>query len=60
MQTWLLLVSNPDTPSTLQEERGSGENSKTFLYIQGILAAQSDWLMWQLSHLHWASLPQTT
>ena len=23
----------------------------------GILAAQSDWLMWQLSHLYWASLP---
>ena len=21
---------------------------------------QSDWLMWQLSHLYWASLPQTT
>jgi len=22
--------------------------------------AQSDWLMWQLSHLYWAYLPKTT
>ena len=26
----------------------------------GFLAAQSDWVMGQLSHLYWASLPQTT
>ena len=39
------LVSSPDPPSTVQEERGSGEYSTTFLYLRGISAVQSDWLM---------------
>ena len=38
----------------------SGEYSTTYLYLCGISAAQSDWLMWQLSHLDCASLPRTT
>ena len=39
-----MLVSNPDTPSTLQEERESGEYSTTFLYLCGISEAQLiDW-----------------
>ena len=52
------LVSNPD-PHPKRKE-GSGEYSTTFLYLHGISAAQSDWLMFQLSHLYWASLLQTT
>ena len=30
-----------------------------FCTSAGISAVQSDWLMWQLSHLYLASLPQT-
>jgi len=53
------LVSRP--PSTLQEEKGSGEYSTTFFCTSTRLSvAQSDWLIWQLSHLYWAYLPQTT
>ena len=31
-----------------------------FCNLHRILVAQSDWLMWRLSLLYWASLPQTT
>ena len=40
--------------------RGKEEGLVTFLYLRRILTAQSDWLTWQLSHLYFASLPQTT
>ena len=44
------LVSRlPLQPSKRKGE--SGEYSTTFLYLTGILAAKSDWLIWQLSHL---------
>ena len=38
---------------------GSGECSTTSLYLTEI-SVQSNWLIWQLSHVYWASLPQTT
>ena len=46
--------------SPCEHLRGNGGlvNIEQHLCISaGILAAQSDWLMWQLSHLYWASLP---
>ena len=51
-QLYPSLASYPDPPSTFQEEK-YGEYSTTFLYLQGILVAQSDWLIWQLFHLYW-------
>ena len=53
--SWVILSLVPRPPSTLQEEKGSGEYSTPFLYLPGISAAQSDWLIFQL---YWASLPQ--
>ena len=50
-QLYPSLASYPDPPSTFQEEK-YGEYITTFLYLQGILVAQSDWLIWQLSHLY--------
>ena len=47
------LVSNPDNPP---EGRGGLVNIVQLYNLQGISAAQSDWLLW---HLYWASLPQT-
>ena len=54
LHTTFVIVINPLQP--FEEE---GKYSTTFLYLHGILVAQSDWLMWQLSHLDWVSLPQT-
>ena len=52
-----MVVSHPDPPP--KRKGGSGEYSM-FLYLPEISVAQSDWLIWQLTHLHWASSPQTT
>ena len=54
LRTTFVIVINP-----LQLSKEEGEYNTTFLYLHGISAVQSDWLMWQLSHLDWASLPQT-
>ena len=57
------IVSNPDPPPPLNPPRGKGglvNIVQHFLYLPAeFWAAQSDWLMWQLSHLYWTSLPQT-
>ena len=45
-----LITSQSHIHSILQEERGSSKYSTTFLYLRGISAAQSDWLLWQLSY----------
>ena len=58
--TYQPVVLSPDLPSTVQEERGSGEYCTTFLYLRRISAVQSDWLIWQVSQLYRASFPQTT
>ena len=47
------------TQTPHQHSKKSGKCSTTFLYLIKI-SVQSNWLIWQLSHLYWASLPQTT
>ena len=51
------VVSSPDPPSTLQLGKGGLVNIvQHFCRSGGISAEQSDWLMWQISHLYYASL----
>ena len=51
----------PRPPFNTAREKGGLVNiAQHFCRAGGTLAGQSDWLMWQLSHLYWASLQQTT
>ena len=57
----LSIQSRPQTPLQHCQRKGrSGEYSTTSLQVHRISVGQSDWVMWQLSHLYWASLPQST
>ena len=65
----LFIVLHPDPPVQPSKRKGGfvggGEGGlviivQYFCTSAGISVAQSDWVIWQLSHLYCTSLPQTT
>ena len=54
------LVSSPDPHQHSKRKRGLVNIVQHFCTSTEFRWHISDWLMWQLSHLYWASLPQTT